>query len=352
MFRHVVAAGATLRAAEAIPVSASATPVHRSQLRDACEKVKLEASKVAVMWSSGSHPSAREAASVLQSYQQAFLHLCTMASTCPPHPTQSLIDARQVAKRRVVNAGCALLTGLMVMMEGTTEAQPLAPLAGQLRAGCDDLAYAALDNRAAAGRQLSALAASVKDVVREMQGMGEGSLCTGLGDLAAEGSGSDDGGTEAAIAVDGGAVGRADDDDDDILMFDEGEWSDRELAALEAGRSVAVSIMTFLKAVMAHLLKQDSGLGGQDGGQAWEAAVGHLQALRAHMDDLGAALYPPQDSTGILEAVDRVHRAAGASIASLQSGEHQGEVGVSLVAVDKAVQALSRAVNDTDDDSA
>ncbi|KIZ07355.1 hypothetical protein MNEG_0604 [Monoraphidium neglectum] len=313
----------------------------------AAERVKSDAAKVGVMCGEAGAPSLAPdvAASLVGALQQSCLVLCAAFYALSGAAAGATLrkDVKKLAGGVVQPC-----IGLLRAMEGGGD---LKRAIGNVWGGCDAVAKAALDNKGALFKALAGVMAVLKDTLREMQELEEGDGGGGGGSgyesdddagsseagaaaggastagSACRGGGGSGGSGGAASAQGGGgangdaaAVVGAGDTSGRLhnlreladLDFEAGELSGRERELLSSCRALMESAAAVVKAFGRALLQESAltaGVSGPGGGEAlegWESSLFHARNLQRCVEDLGAAMYPPQDAEEVSSAADGV----------------------------------------------
>lgn len=168
---------------------------------------------------------------------------------------------------------------------------------------CDALKKAPLDAATALFRRTGRALRGVKDTLREVSELLEEAAAVG------EGSGVEE--PTAAVGEDGDS-GK---DSDDDLGFSGGEMSAGEVQAATLGRDLLQAAHDALQAVSKKLLEGGAVLDAPEALQRWEALTTEGSGrLRTRAEELGAALFPPQDAAQVVVAA----QALAASLATLR----------------------------------
>ncbi|CAI5506385.1 unnamed protein product [Closterium sp. Naga37s-1] len=273
--------------------------VTRDDVAKAAESLVKQAVKVAIFWAASTPPKSAEAAPLLSDFHDSFVASMLLLHACSAGAAATWHAAIRSAAEGVVSAATALLDTALTTTNATQRAQLLPRQVGVLQSAYAALKKLPVSNEAAVGRALVTLAASMKDVAREVGEMvgregvengavgverseekgdveGEGSAVEGRGvqerpgekdSKEEEDSSSNDKEEEDGDGGDGGD-GDEDDEDEEEEEASLGE-EERELA--RSGLHVCV------------------------------AAEGVIRFLRVCMgasedvDEIGASLFPPQE---------------------------------------------------------
>ncbi|KAI8463453.1 MAG: hypothetical protein J3K34DRAFT_147108 [Monoraphidium minutum] len=309
------------------------------------ERVKNDAAKVGVMLGQADGGAAAlppdVAASLVGALQQSALALCAACYAL------SGAAAGPTLRKDVRKLAAGVVEPCIALTRAVEAGGDLKRAVGRVWAGCDAAAKAGLDNRGALFKGLAGVMAVLKDTLREMDELDEEGPASGSGyesdddtssgGAAAGGSGGgagagaaaepqgtgSDGGGEAAAASsgsdgDGGGGGGGGGGSPRNLReladldFEPGALSAPERAVLGGCRALMAAAADVLKALGRALLQGPAlaaGGGGPGGGEAldgWESALFHARNLQRCVEDLGAAMYPPQDLPEVTSAADGV----------------------------------------------
>ncbi|DBA72557.1 TPA: hypothetical protein ACH3X2_010313 [Trebouxia sp. C0005] len=250
----------------------------KQELKTLTDGVKLEASKIGLMWAS-SQPSPTEAQSLFSAlehrHSQLFTLLCRAGYGGGPTLCQSL---QSVAAP--VTEACVHIVNYMSSTKVIPEGQAAKQVA-KVWAACDTASTACLDNKTAIGRQLLHSSRSVKDNIRELQ------------EVIVE---------SQACSHSSGAQSVSDDANSEVdLDFEADAMSPFELELAESSIPLLQVVLDVFKLLIRTLLTEDI-VSEASTLDDWESLLFHAKGLSAVSNDLGAALFAPQDASEVTSA--------------------------------------------------
>lgn len=252
----------------------------KEELKTLAEGVKLEASKIGLMWGSDA-PTLSEAESLLAGLQHRHSQLLTLmyraSSAAGPTLLRTLKDTAAP-----VTEGCVDLISFLSSHDTVPEGQA-ATKTGLVWKACDAASMCSLDNKTALGKQFILISKGVKDNARETQEIVDSNRDSGseADDLTS---------TDKAVDSLQDAVD---------LDFTDDSLSGPEYELAKAANVIIHAVLDLLKCLIRMLVRQEAM--SQDSVDSWESLLFHAQKLADASNDLGAALYPPQDKEEIVE---------------------------------------------------
>ncbi|CAI6008854.1 unnamed protein product [Closterium sp. NIES-65] len=179
--------------------------VTRDDVAKAAESLVKQAVKVAIFWAAATPPKAAEAAPLLSDFHDSFVASMLLLHACSAGAAATWHAAIRSAAEGVVSAATALLDTALTTSNATQRAQLLPRQVGVLQSAYAALKKLPVSNEAAVGRALVTVAASMKDVAREVGEMvgREGVENGAVGEEKSEEKG---GVEEEGRAVEGGGV--------------------------------------------------------------------------------------------------------------------------------------------------
>ncbi|CAI5959756.1 unnamed protein product [Closterium sp. NIES-64] len=254
--------------------------VTRDDVAKAAESLVKQAVKVAIFWAAATPPKAAEAAPLLSDFHDSFVASMLLLHACSAGAAATWHAAIRSAAEGVVSAATALLDTALTTSNATQRAQLLPRQVGVLQSAYAALKKLPVSNEAAVGRALVTVAASMKDVAREVGEMvgREGVENGAVGEEKSEEKG---GVEEEGRAVEGGGVperpGEKDSKEEENLSSnDKGEEEDGDGG--------------------------DGGDGDDDDEDEEEVSLGEEERELAQsgllvedVDEIGASFFPPQE---------------------------------------------------------
>ncbi|KAL3159883.1 hypothetical protein ABBQ38_010281 [Trebouxia sp. C0009 RCD-2024] len=260
--------------------STKATPGEQApskqELQTLIEGLKLEASKVGLMWGNNT-PSHAEAESLLAGLEQRHSQLLTLLCRAGFSAGPTLLNSLQSAASPVTAACVHLLNCISSDKHGE-----VAVPTGKVWAACDAAGSTALDNKTAIGRKLLHISRSVKDNIREVQDViSESRLQTSEQQPAHD--------LEHGSDVD--------------LDFETEPLRPGEIESAEAALSLIQAVLDILKLLVRVILTEQD-VSGETTIDDWESLLFHAKSLADVSNDLAAALFAPQDKDEVVSATD------------------------------------------------
>eukprot|EP00877_Chromochloris_zofingiensis_P013987 jgi/Chrzof1/8842/Cz03g26080.t1 len=345
----ITSASHTIRAAlETLntPAEGGSDVPYKRVLLLAADQLKTETAKVGVMYSTGvGTPAMEELSSLLDSLQQHVITFCVACHGYTSGAGPTLMKDIQKAATAVVNPCLAVLKAM-----DNNNAADIKHQIGLVWQGCDAVRKMAVDNKGAVFKQLAGVYQVVKDTMREMKDLQDDQD----GDDAEDDAAGDDI-TRAADTTTNGVSHAHDDDDDDHeaaspsgrplsqqtphgaaqpssatagengqsqpsqshgqsgqqlagivdLDYEAGPLSIEEQQVLAGCTQLADVAAATLKCFSKALL-EGPGLSGGDRDllDSWESCLFHSKHLQRSIEDIGAAMYPPQDPDEVQDAAD------------------------------------------------
>ncbi|GBF99347.1 hypothetical protein Rsub_11759 [Raphidocelis subcapitata] len=283
----------------------------------AAERVKTDAAKIGLMCGPGEAPSPAVSESLSAALLQSVLALC--ARCC----ALSGAGAGPTLRGDVRKLAGGVVEPCSELLSAMGSGEDLKRRVGLVWQGCDAVAKAGLENRGALFKGLAKVMAVLKDTLREMAELEEGTASSSEGDDDGDDDGGADGARQgggdgangdgtaaaAAAAAAGGStagarvVGCGCEAVVD-LDFDPGRLDAAEQRLLSACRALMEAATGIVRALGRALLQGPPLAAGEGGGplDGWESALFHAQNAQRSVEDLGAAMYPPQDVSDAAEA--------------------------------------------------
>ncbi|CAI5535709.1 unnamed protein product [Closterium sp. Naga37s-1] len=268
------AAGAPAAGAEAAPETSK--KVTRDDVAKAAESLVKQAVKVAIFWAASSPPKAAEAAPLLSDFHDSFVASMLLLHACSAGAAATWHAAIRSAAEGIVSAASALLDTALTTTNANQRAQLLPRQVGVLQSAYAALKKLPVSNEAAVGRALVTVAASMKDVAREVgemvgrEGVENGAVGEEKGDAVGEGSAEEGKGLQGkTVANERKAV--CDDEEEEDGDGDEDEDEDEEEEEVSLGEEERELAQSGLRVSV--------------------AAEGAIR----YVDEIGASLFPPQE---------------------------------------------------------
>ena len=261
------------------PPAGEQTPT-KQELKTLTEGVKLEASKIGLMWGS-SQPSPAEAQSLFEALQHRHSQLFTLLCRAGYGGGPTLLLSLQSVAVPVTEA-CIHLVKYVSSNKAIPEGQA-AKQVGKVWAACDGAGAACLDNKTAIGRRLLHISRSVKDNIRELQ------------ELIAESHAGKPTNDAQALSDDAGS--------DVDLDFEADALSAAELEIADSSLTLMQIVLDVFKLLIRILLTDDN-VSAASTLDDWENLLFHAKGLADVSNDLGAALFAPQDVGEVISASD------------------------------------------------
>ena len=249
----------------------------KEELKTLAEGVNLEASKIGLMWGSDA-PTTTEAESLLAGLQHRHSQLLTLMYRASNGAGPTLLCTLKETAAPVTE-GCVDLISFL-LSHTTVPLGQAATKTGVVWKACDAAGTCCLDNKTALGRQFIRISKGVRDNAREIQ-----ELIDSNSDTASNGLTNTDNSVDSLQdAVD--------------LDFSEDSLSGPEYELAKAANVIMHSVLDLLKCLVRMLVQQE--VMSEDDVDSWESLLFHAQKLADTNNDLGAALYPPQDNEEIV----------------------------------------------------
>eukprot|EP00850_Spirogloea_muscicola_P009116 SM000050S17041 [mRNA] locus=s50:720960:723020:+ [translate_table: standard] len=402
--RAQLCAGAALRLREAVelldePAPAGGRSTSRAESFQAIEAVVRSSNQVALCCGSMAGDLGLQACtSSVAALTSAAIELIVALHGTSASSSRTLLAAQRGAATAVVEACLALIyVASSVAAQATPQALAtsrdgsgsssdgagrLSVFVGRVWSACKVAKLLPADNRAAVGREIAQLAASVRDVVREMGEMGQPAAqppraAIGADDVANSDSGDQEeerstvdlsanfavrctvsrreegsvvGGEDRKGAAGAAVAAHADADEDltdDFEVQDfEGDFDDGDLERVAGARALCELVLAALKQLLYAVSAWPPGGGTPEPVAAdLEAALDHAQAASRAVDELGASLYPPQDATELRRYARDLAGALGEAAAALGRSRTLGEaLELSSIETNTALEKLDIAV--------
>ena len=255
----------------------------KQELKTLTEGVKLEASKIGIMWGS-SQPSPAEAQSMFEALQHRHSQLFTLLCWAGYGGGPTLLQSLQSVAAPVTEA-CIHLVKYVSSTKAIPEGQA-AKQVGKVWAACDGAGSACLDNKTAIGRRLLHISRSVKDNIRELQ------------ELIAESHAGTSSNNAEAPSDDAGS--------DVDLDFQADALSAVELEVANSSLTLMQVVLDVFK-LLIRVLLTDNDVSEASRLDDWENLLFHAKGLADVSNDLGAALFAPQDVGEVISASDSLN---------------------------------------------
>ena len=266
------------------PASATAgeQAPNKQDLQTLSEGLKLEASKISLMWANTT-PGPFEAESLLAGLEQSHSQLLTLLCRAGFGAGPTLLRSLQAAATPVT-AACGNLIDFVSSArhhEGQVAVQT-----GKVWAACDAVSITALDNKTAIGRKLLLVSGGVKDNIREVQ------------ELISESQADEPSRKQS----------NGDDADFDLvdLDFETEALSAAEVETAQASLSLIQIVLDSLK-LLVRVLLMEQDVTDTTSLDDWESLLFHAKGLADVSNDLAAGLFAPQDVKEVLSAADSLH---------------------------------------------
>ena len=251
----------------------------KQELQTLAEGLKLEASKIGLMWGSNT-PSQAEAESLVaaleQRHSQLLALLCRAGFSAGPMLLQSLQSAASP-----VTAACIHLLKF-VSSETLRQNSEAAVQTGKVWAACDAVSTMALDNKTAIGRKLLHISRSVKDNIREVQ------------EVIAD--------SRSQVTNHEQSNDKHQDSDVD-LDFEAEALGPVEIETAETALGMIQLVLDIVKLLVRMILTEND-VSTATGLDDWESLLFHVKGMADVSNDLAAALFAPQDIDEIISATD------------------------------------------------
>ena len=250
----------------------------KQELQTLTEGLKLEASKIGLMW--GNIPSHAEAESLVAALEQRHSQLLTLLCRAGFSAGPTLLQSLQSAASPVSGACVHLLK--FVSSETPTQSGEAAVQTGKVWAVCDTVSTTALDNKTAIGRKLLHLIRSVKDNIREVQ-----EVISDSQSQAPKQEQSDDNHQDSAVDLD----------------FETDALGPVETKIAEAALGMIHLVLDILK-LLVRMILTEKDVSSATSLDNWESLLFHAKGLADVSNDLAAAMFAPQDTGEITSAID------------------------------------------------
>lgn len=251
----------------------------KQELQTLTEGLKLEASKVGLMWGNNT-PTHDEAESLLAALEQRHSQLLTLLCRASFSAGPTLLKSLQSAASPVTAACVHLLK--CVSSDKPTQDGEIAVQTAKVWAACDAAGSTALDNKTAIGRKLLHISRSVKDNIREVQEM--------IADSQSQPP-------EQELLPD---LQQGSDVD---LDFETEPLRPLEIETAESALSLIHVVLDTLKLLVRVILTEQD-VSGETAVDGWESLLFHAKSLADVSNDLAAALFAPQDTDEVVSAAD------------------------------------------------
>ena len=248
----------------------------KQELQTLTDGLKLEASKIGLVWGSNT-PSHAEAESLLAALEQRHSQLLTLLCRAGFSAGPTLLHSLQSAAAPVT-AACVQLLKFVASQKPIREGEA-AVQTGKVWAACDVVSTTALDNKSAIGRKLLHMSRSIKDNIREVQEV--------VSDSADEQEQSHDTYQDSDVDLD----------------FETEALGPVEIRTAEASLGLMHTVLDVLK-LLVRIILTEKDVSGETTLVDWESLLFHAKGLADVSNDLAAALFAPQDVDEIVSATD------------------------------------------------
>jgi hypothetical protein len=272
-----------------------------TDVRKSGEQIAKHATTAGTLWSGQKLTVAagRENIKVFCDSLQGFLLLCH-GSTVGAGPT--LLNAIRFSAKQVVDSSLQLLSkaiSLCVAEVPDTERKTIIPqLAGCVWEACNALKKTPTTNSTAIGRNLTQVAASVKDVIREMQELKEAEVPI------------ENGGARSMLEnrVEDDVGDRLDTESSCSLEIDD-KLSREEMEIAKSVKGFICSILKVLKELLYIITDISKRLKDNDTIYLYplERISELCQEMSVQVDELGACCYPPQEVQQMKVSMQKIH---------------------------------------------
>lgn len=251
----------------------------KQELQILTEGLKLEASKIGLMWGSNT-PSRAEAESLVvaleQRHSQLLTLLCRAGFSAGPMLLQSLQSAASP-----VTAACIHLLKFVSSKTAMQDSEAAAQT-GKVWAACDAVSTTALDNKTAIGRKLLHVSRSVKDNIREVQ-----DIITDSHSQVTKHEQSHDSHQDSDVDLD----------------FETEALGPVEIETAEAALGMIQSVLDIMK-LLVRMILSEKDVSDATSLDDWESLLLHAKGLADVSNDLAAALFGPQEIDEVISATD------------------------------------------------
>ena len=258
----------------------------KQELQTLTEAIKLEASKMGFVWGSSDEPTQDAAQSLFSALEHRHSQFCTVICRAGYGAGPTLAD-RLLSSAQSVTEACISFVEYLSAHRPLPEGQA-AIQTGRVWAACDAASTICLDNRSAIGLKLVRISKSVKDTIREIE------------ELVADSKQAEASGHSSSASSDGSA--------DVDLDFQTEPLSPVELKKIQPCMSIIRVVFRLLKHLVQFLLTQASLLDASVLDN-WESLLFHAKSLGDVVNDLGAALFPPQQEDEIASTANSIDAA-------------------------------------------
>ena len=290
----------------------------KQELQTLTDGLKLEASKIGLMWGN-STPNPAEAESLLAGFEQRHSQLLTLFCRAGFRAGPTLMQSLQSAASPVT-AACANLIDFVSSCTDAQEGQT-AVQTGKVWAACDAASTTALDNKTAIGRKLLLLSRSVKDNIREVHEII----------------------VESQAQVPAQKLLHDDNEHSDVdLDFEAEVLNDVELETAEVSLTLIKVVEDVLKLLIRIILTVQN-VSEKTSLDDWESLLFHAKGLADVSNDFGAALFAPQESGEIISAADSLQTGCELVLDEVPEELQRADA----EAMTSLAEQLSRAYNNT-----
>lgn len=255
----------------------------KQDLKTLTEAVKLEASKMGFMWGSA-EPSQEAAQSLFSALQHRHSQLLTLLCRAGYGAGPTLIASLQSVATPVTQACVAFVKQLS--SPGTMPEGQAAIETRKVWAACDAASKACLDNKSAIGRKLVHISKAMKDTVRELH------------ELIAE--------SERCQTDEPPQSAVSDASPDVDLDFETELLTSTELENAQSCLPLLKAVLDLTKSLV-QLLLAEGALHDASTVESWESLLFHVKGLADVANDLGAALFAPQELGEVASAADSLN---------------------------------------------
>uniref|UniRef100_A0A383W7V5 Cytochrome c domain-containing protein n=1 Tax=Tetradesmus obliquus TaxID=3088 RepID=A0A383W7V5_TETOB len=270
--------------------AATADVPSKQVLLQQAERVKTDAAKIGLMCS-GDTPPADQLAGLAHSLQQSVVAFC---SSC--HSLTAV--AGPTLKKALVKLAQDVVNPCLMLVKEMESGKDLKPHVAMVWDGIAAVSKAPLHNKSCLFKNLAGVMAVLKDTAREMEELQQEQQVQ-FGDAEPAAAAAADGSEQQAAAA---AEGADDDDSECLDGYDGGRMSSIERQLLDSSLELVAAATATLKAFGRALLQGGELLAGSEVLEGWESCLFHCRHLQRAVEDLGAAVYAPQDFEEVASA--------------------------------------------------
>lgn len=302
------------------------------------EQVSKQATIAGMLWN-GEARETKELEENLEAYfnvLQGFLLICH-GGTVGAGPT--LHESIRTSAKQVVDSSLSLLKEAVSIYDSCNSSKQLTipQLAGSVWEACAALKKTPTTNCTATVRAITQVAVSVKDVLREMRELK---------------TTADAGGDAGQSDVAGKSDANQDESDDGLSDGDLGDdLSPEEMIVAQLVIDVTAASLDALKEVirfLSGLVKSpDVDTNTKDFVEFLEGLLGYCKEIGSHVNELGACVYPPQESSEMKTIATKITRGVAEirqDVESLKSSKEK--LFVAFLALESALGRLESGLGD------